>query len=399
MSNLPIARDEWLQLLESRHQQIIQLGLDRVQTVAARLNLHVWNCPVVTVAGTNGKGSTVCALESIYKTAGYQVSTYTSPHLFDFNERIRQNGQAISNERLCQAFELIESIRGDVPLTYFEMTTLAALWFFKKQMTDLLVLEVGLGGRLDAVNIVDCDVAVITGIDLDHQDYLGKTREQIAFEKAGILRYGKPLVYAGFNPPASIVASAQTLSCPMLLNGIDFDLKQPLSVLHPHAQAAALAVSLLLQNRLPVSEQVCMHGIQKATIKGRVQWIKGRCDYLFDVAHNEQSVLYLAEILKKHHYHRVHAVFSVLADKDVQSMIRCMRECVTDWYPAVLSVPRALSACALLAAFLSEKVLLERCYISPHEAFQTALGRVGHDDLIVVFGSFFTVENVMRRIE
>lgn len=398
MTGAPQTRDQWLLRLEQRHVDLIRLGLDRVGTVAHRLDLQSWSCPVITVAGTNGKGSTVAALESIYRTAGYQVSAYTSPHLFDFNERIRHNAQAISDEALCQAFDVIESAREHIELTYFEMTTLAALWFFKQHPSDLIILEVGLGGRLDAVNIVDSDVAVITGIDFDHQAYLGNTREEIAFEKAGILRFGKPLVYADSNPPAAIVASAHALSCPLLVRGIDFDPIQPLSSLHPHAQASARAVSCLLQDRLPVSEQTCLAGIRNASIPGRMQKIKGRCDYLFDVAHNAQSVLYLAENLKRYRYRQIHAVFSALADKDVRAMIKQMRDCVTYWYPATLPVARTIHANQLLNVFSEENIPVQHCYASPQEAFDKALERVSAEDLIVVFGSFFTVESVMRRI-
>jgi len=213
---------DWLVHFEHRHQEEIQLGLERVTTVARRLDLCIVEPSVITVAGTNGKGSTVAALDAIYRSAGYRVASYTSPHLMQFNERIRINGLMISDEALCEAFLVIEDARRSVHLTYFEMTTLAALWYFKQSCLDLIILEVGMGGRLDATNIVDADLAIITTIDWDHQAYLGDTFDAIGYEKAGVLRAGKPCIYADKNPPASIVAHARSLNAPLYCLDVDY---------------------------------------------------------------------------------------------------------------------------------------------------------------------------------
>ena len=214
-SNLSLS--ECLHHLENRHAEEVQLGLTRIKTVAKRLNLLNLDATIVTVAGTNGKGSTVAALEAVYKAAGYQVASYTSPHLIEFNERIRVNQQPIKDQELCAAFTVIEDARDTINLTYFEMTTLAALWHFKQLTLDVIILEVGVGGRLDATNIIDSDLAIITTVDLDHQDYLGDTKEAIGYEKAGILRPNTPFIYADTTaPPESITKQAQLLNAPRL---------------------------------------------------------------------------------------------------------------------------------------------------------------------------------------
>ena len=221
----PTSLEAWLNLLENRHQQEIQLGLTRVKSVAERLSLCQPNAVVITVAGTNGKGSTVAALEAIYHAAGFRVGSYTSPHLLAFNERIRVNHQPISDESLCEAFALLERARGDIHLTYFEMTTLAALYYFKQCSLDVVILEVGMGGRLDATNIIDADLAIITTVDLDHQEHLGDTIEAIGFEKAGILRANQLFIYADTQPPASIVEQAAALNTQMKCLGVDYSFK------------------------------------------------------------------------------------------------------------------------------------------------------------------------------
>lgn len=403
---------QWLYILENRDAQLIRLGLAQVKKVAAALHLLPLACPAVVVAGTNGKGSTVTALQSIYSAAGYRVGTYLSPHLLHFNERIQLNGSPITDEALCEAFSAVENACPEVSLTYFETTTLAALWFFKQQQPDVLVLEIGLGGRLDAVNVVDADVAIITTIDYDHQAYLGHHLDQIGFEKAGILRPQKPFIYADTRPPPqTIMACAYALGARAYLNQRDFCLKHVQDQAHFHYQevalflrrpklqdnavASALMAAYLLQNRLPVSTHAARQGLQQAKLHGRQQWLKTHCFLLLDVSHNEQSVVYLSKKLKDKRFHRIYAVFSALSDKDLPALIAPLKDHVTAWYPALLSVPRAAAERQLQEAFQKKQIPINFCYNTPVEAFKMACQQAGPQDLIIVYGSFFTVSTVL----
>lgn len=404
---------EWLLDLETRNTQEIQLGLERITTVARELQLHRPDCPVITVAGTNGKGSTVAALERIYYVAGYKVGTYTSPHLIQFNERIRVGLKPISDDDLCQAFCIIEAARGQTVLTYFEMTTLAALWYFKKKSPDIIILEVGLGGRLDATNLIDTDLAIITTIDFDHQDFLGDTLEAIGYEKAGILRQGMPCIYADTNPPATITDRATQLSCPVFFSGREFSLSEnevtwsihysnkqindlPKPTIQLKSAAAAVMASILLDSCLPVSCTQLCDAMRTIFIPGRLQLQEGRVKVLYDVSHNPQSVKLLAKTLQQFDKKtKIHAVFSALKDKDIFGLIAPLKECVDRWYPAQLDVKRAISANLLLAYFKKAGILIEICYNDPITAFETALNQAEPGDLIVVYGSFFTVGQVM----
>lgn len=311
--------NEWLHDLETRNTHEIQLGLTRIMEVAQKLCLQLPGCPVITVAGTNGKGSTVTALEMIYHVAGYKVGAYTSPHLIQFNERIRVNLTPISDDDLCQAFSIIEEARGETLLTYFEMTTLAALWYFKKMELDIIILEVGLGGRLDATNIVDAELSIITTIDFDHQEYLGNTLDAIGYEKAGILRSGKPFIYADINPPASVTQVAKQLGVPAYLWSQEFSIQEEDSVWSLHYEeklgfssvsglskpsiqlksaAAAITASVLLEHHLPVTPSHFQVAMQRIYIPGRLQLHEGRVSTLFDVSHNPQSARLLADTLR-----------------------------------------------------------------------------------------------------
>lgn len=404
---------EWLVELENRHAQEIQLGLSRIHRVAQTLHLLKPACKVITVAGTNGKGSTVAALESIYLGAGYQVGVYTSPHLLEFNERIRVNGLSISDEDLCLAFSIVEQARGMVELSYFEMTTLAALWHFKQQPLDLLLLEVGLGGRQDATNILDADLSIITTIDFDHQEYLGDTLEAIGYEKAGILRAKKPFIYADNEPPKSIQKTAQDLNAtPFSYNqhyqfeeqGDSWTFKSGdiklEALLKPTIQlksaAAALMASFILDKELPVSNAHRHQAMQQIFIPGRLQLILGDVNVLFDVSHNPQSVSLLASRLAQlEQKATVHAVFSALKDKDITGLIRPLKNYVDNWYPALLEGKRAALPNQLLSSFKEAEINTEICYNSPLIAFQKALAEAKTGDLILVYGSFFTVGQVM----
>lgn len=403
---------EWLSDLEVRNSQEIQLGLTRIKTVAQKLQLLSLKAKVISVAGTNGKGSTVTALEHIYHIAGYQVGTYTSPHLIHFNERIRINLSAISDDDLCRAFSIIEAIRGDVVLTYFEMITLAALWFFQKKDVDIVILEVGLGGRLDATNIIDADLSIITTIDFDHQDFLGHTLEAIGYEKAGILRQGKPFIYADENPPASVVERAAVLSVFACYLGKYFSFQERESVwdfycgkiqihglpkpkIHLKSAAAAITACFLLE--LPVSYDHLHKAMHRIFLPGRLQLQKGEVDVLYDVSHNPQSVKLLAHTLQ--HYdkkNKIHAVFSALKDKNILELIVPLKKYVDYWYPAQLDGKRAISAKLLLSYFKKAEIFVEICYNEPFLAFEAALSHAKRGDLIVVYGSFFTVGRVMN---
>lgn len=411
---------QWLFLLENRHPQEIQLGLSRVASVAKKLHLLTPECKVITVAGTNGKGSTVSALEAIYLCAGYQVGLYTSPHLLSFNERIRVNGKPISDVELCHAFQKIETGRGDTSLTYFEMTTLAGLMHFQEHPLDIIILEVGLGGRLDATNIIDADLSIITTIDLDHQEFLGETLEAIGSEKAGILRAGKPCIYADNNPPDSVQQRARVLNSPSRVLGKDYHIQQnehdwefhspydtithiPVPRIQLKSAAAALMASLMLNHDLPVTRQHFDEAMRSLFIPGRLQFIhQPDVSFLFDVSHNPQSVQLLAETIKNLHWGgRVFAVFSALKDKDISGLINPLKDCIDQWFPAQLYNKRASSAGYLLSKFKDAEIDVNICYTNPLVAFESALSQTKAGDLIVTYGSFHTVGQIMsaRKFE
>ncbi|TAL61869.1 MAG: bifunctional tetrahydrofolate synthase/dihydrofolate synthase [Legionella sp.] len=404
--------NQWLSIIESRNTQEIQLGLTRIREVAQKLSLLNPECKVITVTGTNGKGSTVAALETLYHTAGYQVGTYTSPHLIRFNERIRLNRCPVSDDAICLAFRYIEEARGDIVLTYFEMATLAALWLFHQHPLDIMILEVGIGGRLDATNIIDADLAIITTVALDHQDYLGESLEAIAFEKAGIMREGNPFIYGDLHPPATIAEAANRLEIKGYYYGQDYSfneyaehweikgigLSQTLPKPQIQLKSAAMAIlaTTLFHSILPISQEQLALAMQKIFIPGRLQWVKGNVEVLYDVSHNPQSAELLAATLKKRDQKTtVHGVFSALKDKDLLGIISPLKDCIDHWYPAQLDTKRATSSTDLLAKFQDAEIFLDVCYTSPLVAFETALEQANLGDLIVVFGSFYTVGQVM----
>ncbi|KTD21126.1 bifunctional tetrahydrofolate synthase/dihydrofolate synthase [Legionella londiniensis] len=408
---------DWLVHLENRHPQEIQLGLTRIQKVARDLNLLDLAVPVITVAGTNGKGSTVSALEAIYLAAGYQVGSYTSPHLFAFNERIRINGQPIEDNDLCEAFANIEHGRGDTPLTYFEMATLAALWHFKQLPLDLIVLEVGMGGRLDATNIIDADLAIITTIALDHEQFLGRNKEAIGFEKAGILRSNIPFIYADIEPPISIRTAARNLGTRMLCLEEHYSYLSfsdhlqitcmgktweplPSPAINHKAATAAVIASYLLRTRLAISPCHWQSAMQRVCLMGRQQFIKGEVAAVFDVAHNPQAVMLLADFIKKINCKgTVHGVFSALQDKDLYGLIKPMHAHIAEWYPALLCNKRAASESALMTAFEQALNKKPMCHQNPIKAFQAALTQANPGDLIVVYGSFVTVGELLAKYQ
>ena len=409
--------DDWLYALEyHQHKGIksIDLGLVRVSLVAERLNLCDLGVPVITVTGTNGKGSTVATLESIYCAAGYQVASYTSPHLLQFNERIRVNQTPISDALLVRAFCEIERVRDGVPLTYFETTTLAALWYFKQCALDVVVLEVGIGGRLDATNIIDASLAIITTVAMDHQEYLGTTRDAIGYEKAGILREAIPLVYADFDPPNSIFREASLHQATMYSLGVDYSFEVlehalrvtleekvmdlPLPEVNSKAAVGALVASYCLRAHLPIGLAAWSKALSSVRIMGRQQVFHGRVTTVYDVAHNPQAVLLLADFIAAYPCRgKVFAVFSGLKDKDLCGLIRPMRALIDGWYPTLLQGARAADASTLLAALHHEGCVAKACFGDPVAAFEAAQQQAKEGDLIVVYGSFLTVSAVLAK--
>ena len=414
MSFLKFSLHDWLLHLEHSNQQEIEPGLARIKAVACRMDLLHCDAKVITVAGTNGKGSTVATLEAIYSTAGYNVASYTSPHLMAFNERIRVNLQPITDENVCAAFIAVEDNRHSTPLTYFEMVTLAALWYFKQCKLDVIILEVGIGGRLDATNIIDADVTIITTVDLDHQDYLGSTKEEIGYEKAGILRENTPFIYGDTAPPASVLKQAKLLNTKMYALGTEYffkvteeglqltlptgrSIQLPLPRINLKAAAAASIASTCLQATLPVTLVQLAEAFRTVYILGRQQVVvNDGITTVFDVSHNPQAVSLLADFIR--HYQpkgKVHAIFSALKDKDLCGLINPMQTCVDFWYPAVLSSGRAASQTLLVAALQSENCLISSCFNDPVGAYHAATKEAKQGDLVVVYGSFLTVSAIM----
>ena len=407
------------------HPVAIDMGLDRVATVAARLNLR-FDCPVITVGGTNGKGSTCAMLECMLMQGSYRVGLYTSPHIIDFNERARIDGHSVSDGLLCDAFAAVEAVRADVSLTYFEFTTLAILKLFADAKLDVVILEVGLGGRLDAVNIIDPDVAIVTSVDLDHQQYLGDTREKIGFEKAGIFRSQRAAICGDPLPPKSLIEHANAIGADLWLFGRDFNYsgdRQQWSyggrAVRRHALAypslrganqllnasAALAALEVLRDRLPLGAQEIRAGLVLVELPARFQVLPGRPAVILDVAHNPHAAATLAQNMDQMGFFPyTHAVFGAMSDKDISGILSHLKDKIDHWYFCDLPLPRAAGA-ELLASALSSEGFVARadggaersmqCFGTPAEAYAAARDRAGENDRIIVFGSFLTVAGVM----
>ena len=412
--NRPATLEAWLAYLETLHPKAIALGLDRVEAVRAKMGVRL-DCPVVTVTGTNGKGSTCAMLEAILRCAGYRTGLYTSPHLLRYNERVRIGGEPQDDAALLAAFHAVEDARGDVALTYFEYGTLAALHAFARAGLDAAILEVGLGGRLDAVNIVDADVAVVTTIDLDHMDYLGPTRADIAYEKAGIFRAARPVVCAELDPPATLIDHARAIAAPLMQIGRDFGYVAgdrqwrywgpggdryglPNPALRGAYQlanaAAALAVVGLLHDRLHVGAGASRDGLCAVSLPGRFQVLPGRPAIVLDVAHNPHAARVLAATLGAMGYFPATiAVFGMLADKDVRGVIDAVKARIDTWFVASLPGPRGGAADAIRAELTRAGIAPSaiRTFDDIDSAYAAARGEADEADRIVVFGSFLTV--------
>lgn len=425
MQSNPDTLPDWLHQLELRHPKIIDMGLERVAAVATRMHI-TFDCPVILVGGTNGKGSTCAMLESILLQAGYRVGQSTSPHLIAFNERARIDGQSASDEALVAMFAQVEAARGDISLSYFEFTTLAILQLFAREKLDVVILEVGLGGRLDAMNIIDADVAIVTSIDIDHAEYLGATREAIGFEKAGIFRAGRAAICSDPVPPQSLIDHAEEIGADLWLLGRDFNYmgdklqwnyggrEQRRNALgYPSLRganqllnaSAALAALEVLRLRLPVGAQEVRTGLVLVDLPGRFQVLPGRPSVILDVAHNPHAAATLSQNLGNMGFHPyTYAVFGAMQDKDIDGIVAQLKGQIDHWCLTDLPLPRAasahhirekLNAAGVVANDKADAECTIQCFESPANAFANAMERAGENDRIVVFGSFLTVAGVM----
>jgi dihydrofolate synthase/folylpolyglutamate synthase len=412
---------EWLVHCEQLHPQAIDMGLDRVRQVAQRMSLRL-TMPVITVAGTNGKGSTCALLEAIYLQAGYKTGVYTSPHLVHFEERCRLVGESPHADVFAAAFAVVEAARLDTSLTYFEFSTLAILKMLSDAGLDVVILEVGLGGRLDAVNIIDPDCAIITSIDLDHTALLGTDRDSIGLEKAGIMRAGHAVVISDPVPPESVVKQAQALGADAWLLGKDFNFsgdqlqwswagrgRRYSGLAYPALRGAnqllnasgVLAAVEVMRPQLPVTAQAIRNGLAMVELTGRFQIVPGEPVLVLDVAHNPHSVAALAANLDAMgFYPTTHAVFGAMADKDLDSMLKKLLPLVDVWYFTDLPLPRASTAQQLAAdwaALNTRKDVRASVHETPQKALDAAILAAGPTDRILVFGSFYTVGGVLQQ--
>lgn len=420
--SLPSTLAGWLARCERLHPTEIEMTLDRVRSVKERLGLG-FSVPVIEVAGTNGKGSTCAMLESIALQAGYRVGLYSKPHLVHFEERCRIDGRMVDGAELVPHFEAVEHARGDISLTYFEFTLLAIARLLAATPLDLVILEVGMGGRLDAVNIFDADCAVITSIDIDHAEFLGPDRETIAVEKAGIMRAGRPVIVSDPLPPASLAQAATRVGADLWQLGRDFNVagdKQQWSwagrtkrfnaMAYPALRGAnqllnaagVLAAFEALRERLPISAQAVRSGFALVELPGRFQTIAGQPTLVLDVAHNPQAVAALAHNLDQMGFFpRTRAVFGVMADKDIPAILARMAPLVDHWHFADLPLPRAASAESLAALYrrlglVGPGPVELSCHSAPRDALLAALASADPADRIVVLGSFMTVGGVLK---
>jgi len=414
----------WLSHIESQHARPIDLGLERLLEVKERLGQKK-SCPVILVGGTNGKGSTCAMLECILLAAGYRTGVYSSPHLLRYNERVRINGRQADDAALCAGFARVEAGRGETPLTYFEFGTLAAWETFAQAALDVIILEVGLGGRLDAVNIYDPDCAIVTTVDMDHMDFLGDSREKIGFEKAGIFRAGIPAICGDDNPPLSLLEHAAKIGAKLQVLGKDFGyLRQELqwqfwsldgdtlnkrsSLAFPgmrggnQLQNASVVLAALdaLRDKLPVAMQDIRRGLIEVEVPGRFQVLPGQPTIILDVAHNPQAARVLADNLGNMAFHpETYAVFGMLRDKDMPAVVEALKGRITRWLPCTLSGPRAATAEELAEVLVSSGILgPHQCFDSPALALDYAREQAGDGDRIVAFGSFLTVADVMSAL-
>ncbi len=412
--------DDWLAHCERLHPTTIDLGLARVRGVADSMGLR-FDCPVITVAGTNGKGSSCAMLEAILQQAGYRTGLYTSPHLVHFEERCRIRGEMAQADQLLPHFARVEALRGETSLTYFEFTMLAIFSLLAASNLDAVILEVGVGGRLDSVNIIDADCALITSIDLDHTELLGHDRESIGREKAGIMRAGKPVVVGDPVPPQSVLNHAAEVGADLWRLGHDFNFsgdkqqwawagrgRRYAGLAYPALRGAnqlvnasgVLAALTALRERLPVTAQAVRNGLAMVELPGRFQIISGQPTLVLDVAHNPHSVAALAANLDAMGFYPcTHAVFGAMADKDLAAMLARVNPLVDRWYFTDLPTNRAASGADLMAQWQGLNTrpdVLSSTHKGPVQALQAAIAAADPADRIVVFGSFYTVGGILK---
>ena len=417
--------EDWLAHCERLHPTTIEMGLERVRTVAQRMAIR-FECPVITVAGTNGKGSTCAMLESILGQAGYRTGLFTSPHLVHFEERLRLMGQSVDAANLVAGFAAVERarVRNDeaISLSYFEFSMLAIFEVMVRSNLDVVILEVGLGGRLDSTNIIDADCAIITSIDLDHTELLGPDRESIGYEKAGIMRTGRPVIVSDPLPPQSVLDRALEVGADLWRVGQDFNVsgdqlqwgwagrgRRYSGLAYPALRGAnqlvnaagVLAALAALRERLPVTAQAVRNGLAFVELPGRFQIIPGQPTLVLDVAHNPHSVSALAANLDAMGYFpTTHAVFGVMADKDVALMLAKVSPLMDRWYFTDLPLERAARGADLLARWRAQntrKDTTASTFVDPVQALQAAVAAADPADRIVVFGSFHTVGGVLAQ--
>ena len=416
----PESLTQWLAYIEALHPKSIAMGLERVKDVADRLQL-VPTFPIISIAGTNGKGSTCAMLESIYLDAGYRVGTYVSPHLRYYNERVRVNHQSISDEALCEAFSAIEAARGDVVLTYFEMGTLAAMWHFTRSDLDIAILEVGMGGRLDAVNVFEPACSIVTCVDLDHMDYLGDTREKVGAEKAGVYRPHKPAICGDIDPPKAVIEIAEQLQSTLHLINRDFVVNKleqgwqyktsestlllPSLALQGDFQlnnaACAICAVEKLNQQLPVSLGSIGDSLKSVTLLGRFYQFSQNPDIILDVAHNPQAADSLANNLNdKPCKGRTFGVFAMLVDKDIENVVSALLPHISLWYLADMHNARGATAEDLESHLQSQaKNGLTKQFDNVADALHSACIEADKNDRIIVFGSFYTVADAIDALD
>lgn len=416
---------EWLDWQAQLHSQSIDLGLNRIRPVFSRLIQTPLATKTIVVGGTNGKGSTVAFLESIYVSGGYQVGTYTSPHLISYNERVRLQGEPVSDEQLCQAFEHVEQARGDTNLTYFEFGTLAAFNIFQQQDLDVVILEIGLGGRLDVVNLIDADVAIVTNIAKDHMDWLGDTREQIAMEKFGIGRPNTPLVFVDEDLPENARNFCLQNQVDLYQLGSDFQFKQQNAIWQwkneekqyhslpmpglvgqhqlKNASGALMAIALL-ENALPLSMPHLRLGLTAATLPGRFQVVPldkhGENLQVFDVAHNPHGInAFLANLQKLPKIGEHLLVFGMLQDKAVVDVVELLKPHIDQWYLTDIKESRGLSALAIKEVLISRGIPENQIFSFDNslQAYESARSTLQKHDKLLVLGSFYVVADILSQ--
>ena len=412
---------DWLAWQEQLHPRPIDLGLERIKSVYQQLKPSTKTLPTITVAGTNGKGSSIAYLSAIYLAQGYRVGAYTSPHILRYNERIQINGVPVADDIICAAFERIDAVRGDISLSYFEFSTLAALLIFAEADLDVQLLEVGLGGRLDAVNIIDADAAIVTSIGIDHTEWLGNTLDEIAREKAGVFRPEKPAVIADPSAPDALRHSALAIQARLFCSANQFgyqknhdnwswllankphytELPSPaFAGEHQYRNASAVIMAVeSMQSVLPVSLEAIRQGVGQAKLQGRFQFFAGDVPVLLDVAHNPQAIHTLVEYLMERLPDvKIHAVFAMMKDKDIHTAIQLMSDRVAFWYCAPLNNPRAAPESLLRTYFAEENIDAVRGgYSSVAATVDDVKNRAKPGELILVFGSFFLVSEYLAK--